>query len=108
MLMTGGIQPPTAWLIKTLFTSYFIPGLLLSVVVGGSDLLNAIVYAVDRHYASLLALTSGTIMCAWIIDEIALIQTYYCLQLLYFMLGGLVVGLTYTESKHVFIYRHKA
>jgi len=42
MLMTGGIEPPSVWLQNTVFASYFIPGLILAGVVGGSALLAAI------------------------------------------------------------------
>ena len=106
MLMTGGIEPPSAWLQNTVFASYFIPGLILAGVVGGSALLAAIAYAVNRHYAGVMAILSGFILCAWVINEIAVIQTYSWLQLVYLALGGLIIGLTYTESKQVLIYRH--
>ena len=42
MLMTGGIEPPSAWLQNSVFASYFIPGLILASLVGGSALLAAI------------------------------------------------------------------
>lgn len=108
MLMTGGMQPPAAWLANTVFTGYFIPGLLLAVVVGGSALLAAIARAVDRPSAGVLALLSGALLCVWIIDEIALVQAYSWLQLLYFSLGGLLIGLDYTDAKRVLIFRHKS
>jgi len=106
MLMTGGIEPPSAWLQNTVFASYFMPGLILAGMVGGSALLAAIAYAVNRHYAAVMAMLSGLALCAWVINEVAVIQTYSWLQLVYLALGGLIIGLTYTESKQVLIYRH--
>ena len=105
MLMTGGIKPPSAWLQNTAFASYFIPGLILAGMVGGSALLAAVAFAVNRHYAAVMAMLSGFILCAWVINEVAVIQTYSWLQLAYLALGGLIIGLTYTESKQVLIYR---
>ena len=100
MLMWEVNTPPQAWLANTIFTSYFIPGLLLLVIVGGSALA-AFVYGLEGRskYSDALALLSGVILIGWIIDEMALLGQFSWLQLLYLTTGGVLIALTQTSAK---------
>ncbi|MEO8105138.1 MAG: hypothetical protein ABI602_02270 [Candidatus Saccharibacteria bacterium] len=107
LLIAGLFKPPQVWLVGTIFSDYVVPGTLLAGIVGGSALAAAVEHITNKPTAASVALLSGFITCAWIVDEIALIQQYSWLQLVYFTLGGLVISLSYTDTKTLFIYRHQ-
>jgi len=81
----GGI--PTAYLADTPFDSYAIPGVILGVIVGGTQMLGAV--GILRRWTSGLALAAvaGFGMLIWIFVELALLREYSWLQTLYFGLG---------------------
>jgi hypothetical protein len=98
-LMSEFITPPHSWLNETIFSSYFIPGLILTIVVGGSALFAYLAYMKDEKLAPVTALFSGAILIGWILNEIALTQQLAWLQFMYLGLGALIIGLTYTDVK---------
>ena len=59
---------------KTPFSSYTIPGLLLSVVVGGSALAAAIVLPFSQYDGSIVSIVAGVIMMGWITGEILILK----------------------------------
>lgn len=95
-LIGGTIKPPLEWLDTTPFASYVLPGLILSVIVGGSALLAS--WAIARHasYAHDVAGVSGYIMMGWILGEIALIRQLHWLQALYLISGYAVASLAWS------------
>lgn len=102
-LTTGWLAPPDSWLAGTVFSSYVIPGLILGVAVGGSAALAGWSLATKQRSAPLVALGSGIITIGWICGEIAVVQHFSWLQLLYILLGGTLIALTYTDSKRYFL-----
>src|SRR6266849_2145746 len=93
---------PVAWLQGTPFSDYIIPGLLLTVVVGGGMLLAAATQFIQREWAVLLSAAMGLIMIGWEIVEVAIIDRYaqavvpstVVQQVLFSVLGLVIIGLS--------------
>ena len=84
--LNGGPIPIT-FLKGTPFDSSLVPGLILGLVVGGTQLVAAIMFQ-RRSPASLLwCVVAGFGMMIWIFLEIAMIKQYSFLQSIYFGLG---------------------
>jgi uncharacterized membrane protein len=92
----GNILKLSISLLKgTPFKDFFVPGLILSVFVGGANLL-AVYFNLQRHSSRYnWAITGGIMDCGWIIAQIILINTLYWLHFLYFGIGILVILLAY-------------
>ncbi|MEM8968706.1 MAG: hypothetical protein AAGE93_19980 [Bacteroidota bacterium] len=65
---------PLAWLRSTLFRSYTIPALILSVIVGGSSLVAAILYFASNPVYPVYAMLAGLIMVGFILVEIRILD----------------------------------
>ncbi|MDQ2781926.1 MAG: hypothetical protein M3Y26_05235 [Actinomycetota bacterium] len=83
----GGGGFPVEQLEGTPFTSFVIPGLILGVVVGGTQLSAAIAMFRASPARLLFAAIAGFGMVIWIYAELALIG-YSVLQTVYFALGA--------------------
>jgi hypothetical protein len=71
--VAGAENVPTEWLKNSPFQSYFIPGLFLFVVVGGTSLFAACVVFKRLSYARSTALVSGIVILVWLITQMAII-----------------------------------
>jgi hypothetical protein len=71
--MSGAKGVPTEWLAGSPFRDYFIPGLILFVVVGGSFLIGAIAVFARFRIARLAAFSAGVIVFGWLAIQIAII-----------------------------------
>ena len=89
----GGV--PLEYLRNSPFSSYFIPGLILGAVVGGTQLAAAIALLAKRDLALLLSAVAGFGMLIWIFVEVAMIQQFSWLQGAYFILGSLELILVF-------------
>ena len=87
----GGV--PVEYLTNSPFSSYVVPGLILGVVVGGTQLAAAIALLVRRRAALPLSAVAGFGMLIWIFAELAIIGQYSWLQAAYFILGALELTL---------------
>jgi hypothetical protein len=93
---------PVAFLQGTPFSDYIIPGLLLTVVVGGGMLLAAATQFIQREWTVLLSAAMGLIMIGWEIVEVAIIDRYaqavvpstVVQQVLFSVLGLVIIGLS--------------
>ena len=90
-LVTGTLPLPTMLLRHTPFDSFVIPGLFLTIIIGGSALTGAIALRTHARRARLISATSGVIMVGWIAGETILVRGFSVLQGLY-LLTGLLVG----------------
>jgi hypothetical protein len=88
-IAANGAGVPLEYLRNSPFSSYFIPGLILGVVVGGTQLAAAIALLAKRGIALLLSAIAGFGMLIWIFVQLAMIQQFSWLQAAYFILGGL-------------------
>lgn len=77
---------PLAYLEGTPFTSYLVPGLILGLIVGGTQALAAVTTHRRAPIAPLAAAVAGFGMTIWIFVELA-ITGYSWLQAIYLALG---------------------
>ncbi|MGO4382992.1 hypothetical protein [Specibacter sp. RAF43] len=83
----NGAGMPLASLEGSPFHSFLGPGLILGVVVGGTQLTAALSIAGHRRWALPAAAAAGFGLLIWIFVELAIIRSYSFLQALYFGLG---------------------
>jgi len=94
-VMRDALPFPDVWLQDTPFHSYFLPGLILLLTVGGSHLGGA--YALLRRYpfAKRAAVLAGTVLTGWMVGELALIGFRAPIQVWFLSLGMLEFGLSF-------------
>jgi len=85
----NGAGVPPEYLARSPFTSYFIPGIILGLVIGGTQIAAAIALLARKAMALLLSAIAGFGMLIWIFAELAMIKQYSWLQTAYFALGTL-------------------
>jgi nitroimidazol reductase NimA-like FMN-containing flavoprotein (pyridoxamine 5'-phosphate oxidase superfamily) len=71
--LSGAEGVPIEWLDGSPFADYFIPSLILLVVVGGSFLIASIAVLAGRRISRTAAFAAGTIVLAWIAVQVAII-----------------------------------
>ena len=86
-IAANGAGVPTEYLANSPFSSYLVPGLILGVIVGGTQLAAAIALSTKRRTGLLLAAVAGFGMMIWIFVELAILGKYSWLQSVYFSLG---------------------
>lgn len=94
-IVFNGAGVPLEYLANSSFSSYAGPGLILGVVVGGTQLGAAIALLRSRPSALLLSAIAGFGMIIWVFVELAVILAYSFLQALYFALGTLELVLAF-------------
>ncbi len=82
-----GIGIPLEWIDGTIFTSYFWPGVILGVVVGGAQVLALTAQLRTRRLAWGLHAAAGLVMMIWIFVEVALMLVWSPLHGIYFGAG---------------------
>jgi hypothetical protein len=90
---------PEVWLQGTPFHSYFFPGLLLCLVVGGSQLAAAFLLLWRPSVAREASLIAGLILIGWMTGELALIGFQAPIQVFFVTIGLLEVGLSFTALR---------
>ena len=93
--LTGAAAVPREYLQGTPFRSYFVPGLVLIIVVGGSMLLAATLLLIEASLARIVSLEAGVILIAWIGMQVSLIGYRHWLQPLMGILGLVIVVLSF-------------
>jgi len=86
-IAANGAGVPLSYLEGSPFTSYALPGLILGVVVGGTQLAGAIAVLASHPAGMLLSAIAGFGMIVWIFVELAVMEQYFWMQSLYFILG---------------------
>ena len=71
--LSGAKGVPTEWLKGSPFRDYFVPGLVLLVVVGGSFAVAAIAVFAGLRIARLAALAAGTVVLGWLAVQVTII-----------------------------------
>jgi hypothetical protein len=69
----GAPGVPTAWLSRTPFDDYRVPGVTLGSVVGGSQLLASVALWRGAPSAKRASVAAGTVLLAWIGVQLAMI-----------------------------------
>jgi len=90
---------PEVWLQGTPFHSYFFPGLLLCLAVGGSQLAAAFLLLWRPSVGRAASLIAGLILIGWMAGELALIGFQAPIQVFFVAVGLLEVGLSYARLR---------
>ena len=85
--MSGAKDVPLEWLNGSPFKSYFIPGLFLFTVIGGSCLFSSIAIFRNWKYAKTASFFSGIAMLLWITIQVAIIGYVSWMQPAIFITG---------------------
>ncbi|MDQ1130426.1 hypothetical protein [Microbacterium sp. SORGH_AS_0888] len=83
----GGLGIPLEWLEGTIFRSYVWPGVILGVVVGGTQALALVAQYRRFRLAAGMQAAAGLVMMIWIFAEVALMLVWSPLHGLYFATG---------------------
>lgn len=78
--MAGAGGVPTEWLAGSPFNTYFVPGAILFLVVGGACMAAAAAVLADKPYARAASLGAAMIVTGWIATQIAIIGAVSWLQ----------------------------
>lgn len=84
--------PPLELLERTPFTSYLVPGLVLLLVVGGVNLVAALMEARRLRHSEVAVGIAGALIIGWIAVQVAMIRTLSWLQFLYLFVGLATLG----------------
>jgi hypothetical protein len=99
MLMTDSWKLDQEWLDNTPFDSWFVPGLALLVIIGGTQLAAAASLLARRPYAQAASLAAGWVLIGWIIVQLAWLQVFHpVMQPAMLAAGFLVVALAWRLS----------
>lgn len=92
---SGIVKLPYSLLDGTPFKDFRLPGILLTVMIGGINFL-AVFYNLQRHRNRYnWAICGGSITIAWVLIEMVLNHAFYWLQVGYLATGMLIVLLAY-------------
>jgi hypothetical protein len=90
----GRAQFPLEWLQHTPFSDYTVPALILTMGVGGSSLIAAVLVFTGREEGVLASVVAGLILDGFIVGEVVMLkQGVSWIESLYFGLGLLISGL---------------
>ncbi|MET0861454.1 MAG: hypothetical protein ABW091_10550 [Microbacterium sp.] len=93
-VFANGAGVPLSYLENSPFTSYLLPGVILGVVVGGTQLAAAISMLIHDIHRYAWCTVAGFGMLIWIFTELAIMSEYSWLQAVYFGVGVLELALT--------------
>ena len=96
MAVADGLSMPKSLLADSPFTTFLLPGLILAVVVGGTQTLAAVLLVQRRQSALLWSAVAGFGMVIWIIAEIGFIHALMWAQLIYVVSGLLQLVLVFS------------
>jgi hypothetical protein len=99
-VMRDAMPFPDIWLQDTPSHSYFLPGLILFLAVGGSHL--AAAYAILRRHllAKSAAVFAGIVLTGWMIGELMLVGFRAPILVWFLGLGPLELGLSFVPLRH--------
>ncbi|QAB19227.1 hypothetical protein Leucomu_09575 [Leucobacter muris] len=87
LTLGGGLGIPLEWIEGSVFDSYFWPGVILGVVVGGAQVLALVGQYGRCRLAWGLHAAAGLVMMIWIFVEIAIMLVWSPLHGIYFVTG---------------------
>ncbi|MGZ5243189.1 MAG: hypothetical protein ACXWDO_08430 [Bacteroidia bacterium] len=102
--MAGAKDIPLEWLDDSPFRNYFIPSLVLFVLVGGSALVSGIMVLRRHQQARSAAFVCGALVLLWLIAQVAIIGYVSWMQPTTALLGFVILSLawklpTYQQNK---------
>ena len=96
----GTLDIPIEWLNESPFTSYFIPGLLLTIVIGFGNILASLISFLHKSYSWYTTTALGLALIGFMSIEIWFVGLRNFLQPLYLIFGfiGLIIGIALKNS----------
>jgi hypothetical protein len=88
IFLTDGLGMPRSLLAGSPFDSFFVPGLILLVVVGGTQVVAAVLLVMRRPLSLFWTAFAGFTMVTWILIETAIIRGFGALQGIYYLTGA--------------------
>lgn len=82
---------PLKILSATPFKNFFIPGLILTLIVGGTNLVAVIGFLQHTNYQLNWSIAGGIVLCGWILIQLILLGFTHWLQVLYLAVGILTI-----------------
>ena len=95
MMVADGLSMPKSFLADSPFSTYLIPGLILMVVVGGTQTAASALLIARREPALLWSAVAGYGMLIWILIEIGIIHEFGWAQMIYVAAGLLQLVLVF-------------
>lgn len=92
--LSGADGVPREWLAGSPFTDYFVPSLILFVVVGGALALAAVMVFRRHRLARAGAFVAAAVLLVWIIVQLTIIGYVSWMQPVTFAAGLLMLALT--------------
>lgn len=90
---------PEVWLVGTPFHSYFYPGLMLCLVVGGSQFAAAFILLWRSSFAKMASLIAGLVLTGWMVGELRLIGFQAPIQVCFVAMALVEVGLSFASLR---------
>ena len=90
---------PEVWLQGTPFHSYFFPGLILCLIVGGSQFAAAFLLLWRPSGAKAASLIAGLILTGWMVGELTLLGFQAPIQVFFVTVGLLEIGLSFARLR---------
>ena len=84
---------PTQWLMRSPFRDFRIPGLLLTLVIGGTNLLSALLLWRPHQRSALISLATGWLLVVWVGVQTAIIGFRHWSQSIWWVTFSLVTVL---------------
>lgn len=94
LITLNGLGMPVIWLDHSPFASYFWPGVILSLIVGGTYLLASILLWKKNKFTCEATATAGFGLLTWVFVELYIINEPHWLQIFYFGFGVLTLVVT--------------
>jgi hypothetical protein len=96
MVLADGLSMPKSMLADSPFSTFLLPGVILALVVGGTQTVASVRLLQHRQSALLWSAIAGFGMMIWIISEIGFLQTLMWAQLIYVVSGLLQLLLVFS------------
>ncbi len=87
LLFQNGLGIPVSVLSGSPFDSFFIPGIILGVIIGGTHLIASVLLLKKHRYALEASATAGFGLLIWLFVELYIMHKGHTIQLLYFAFG---------------------
>lgn len=95
LIITNGSGMPAAWLENSPFSSFFLPGIILVLIIGGLSIASSLFLIKNRPFQFELSAISGFGVLIWIFVQQYIIRQSSFLQIAYFGIGIIILILTF-------------
>ena len=98
--MAGAENVPLEWLEGSPFKTYFIPSLILFIIIGGSSIIAALMVFNNHPYAPKATFVCATLVLIWITSQVVIIGYVSWMQPTTAIVGLIILLLTYFLPKN--------